>query len=87
MREPDPRPAAGLPAGLRERAVGINDVLERKIAGCCAYASQVGFQFGGVAEVGPRLTDFHRAEARRAGREGCAERFLVPERMTLLETQ
>ncbi len=82
IREPDARPAAELPARLQECVVGIDGVLERKIAGCCAYASQVGFQFGGVAEVGPKLTTFHQAEARQSSRDCCAERFLLPEGMT-----
>ena len=38
------------------------DVLERKIAGCSLYASQIGFQFGGTVALREKLTAFHRNE-------------------------
>ncbi len=85
LREPSAEPFPRLPGGLLDRAVGIDDVLERKIAGCCAYASQIGFQFGGAGEVRRRLTEFHRAEAECLGRAGHAERLLAPAHVTLLE--
>ena len=51
--------------------------LETKIAGCCAYASQIGFQFGGPDGVAAQLRAFHRAEAQAVEREPFAERFVV----------
>lgn len=85
LREPSAEPFPRLPGGLQDRVVGIDDVLDRKIAGCCAYASQIGFQFGGADEVRRKLTEFHRAEAECLGRAGHAERLLAPAHVTLLE--
>jgi len=85
LREPSALPSLRLPGGLQDRAVGIDDALERKIAGCCAYLSQIAFQFGGADKVRRKLTEFHRAEAEHAGRAGHAERLLVPAAATLLE--
>jgi LmbE family N-acetylglucosaminyl deacetylase len=79
IRQPDARPAPDLPDGLAERAVMLTpDGLARKIAGAGAYASQIGFQFGGADGVRHQLTEFAAAEAARAGRDGFAERFLAP---------
>ncbi len=78
FREPDARPSPLLPTGLQEQALDITDFLERKIAGCCAYASQIGFQFGGPDEVRRKLTDFHRQEAAQSGLAGHAERLRMP---------
>ncbi|MBV8916307.1 MAG: hypothetical protein JOZ05_25130, partial [Acetobacteraceae bacterium] len=50
-----------------ETVVGIAAALDRKVAAACAYASQIGFQFGGPEAAGRALRDF-------AGREG-GERF------------
>ena len=72
------RPSLMLPHGLEERAVDIGSQLQRKIDGACAYASQIGFQFGGAPEVEVKLRDFHEREARRAGKRGFYERFLAP---------
>ncbi len=38
-------------------------VLDRKIAGCALYASQIGFQFGGPAPLREKLISFHACEA------------------------
>ena len=66
IREPDARPAGLL--RLEEdlfpcRVPLANSVLERKIAGCSLYTSQVGFQFGGAAALREKLTAFHAAGA------------------------
>ncbi len=58
-----------------EKALSVVDVgsgLDRKVAACCAYGSQVGFQFGGSAQAGEIL----RAFAVREGSGVAAERFL-----------
>jgi LmbE family N-acetylglucosaminyl deacetylase len=77
IRQPDALPSSLLPDGLIERGVRIDRVLDRKIEGCCAYATQVGFQFGGSDQVRSKLTAFHRAEARRMGIDGAAEALLI----------
>lgn len=56
---------------LPETVVRIDAGLDRKVAASCAYASQVGFQFGGAAEAGQAL----RAFALREGNGEPAERF------------
>ncbi len=38
-------------------------VLDRKIAGCSLYTSQLGFQFGGSAALREKLAAFHAREA------------------------
>ncbi len=79
LREPDAEPSDLLPAGLVEVAVSLEpNVLDRKIDGACAYASQIGFQFGGADEVRRQLTEFHALEAERAGMDGYAEYLLAP---------
>lgn len=60
--------------GARVQVVGIGAGLERKLAASCAYASQIGFQFGGPAPLRAALRDF----ALREGNGEPAERFLVP---------
>ncbi len=77
IREPDARPSSLLPPGLTEQATPLSeDILARKIAGACAYQSQIGFQFGGPEEVARKLAEFHRAEAARMGLDGYAEACL-----------
>lgn len=66
IREPDAR-IAGL-LRLEEdlfpcRVPMSSAVLERKIAGCSLYASQIGFQFGGSVALREKLTAFHGREA------------------------
>ena len=66
IREPDARPAGllRLEEDLFPRRVQLSSaVLERKIAGCSLYASQIGFQFGGAIALGEKLTAFHGREA------------------------
>jgi LmbE family N-acetylglucosaminyl deacetylase len=56
-----------------EVAVPIDAALADKIAACTAYASQLGFQFGGRSTMAAALEDFAEAEARRCGWSGVAE--------------
>ena len=51
--------------------VGIGDVLECKVAAAQAYATQIGFQFGGAGKLGEALRAFAVAE----GGGLAAERF------------
>ena len=59
-------------AGLPQCAAGIAAGLDRKVAAGCAYASQIGYQFGGPAALGQAL----RAFAWEEGGGNPAERFL-----------
>jgi len=77
IREPNALPSLLVPEGLTEQATALSeDVMSRKIAGACAYASQIGFQFGGAAEVDRTLRAFHQSEAARMGLSGYAETYL-----------
>ena len=82
IREPDARPAGLLNASpLTQSRITLPDaLLARKIDGWCRYASQIGFQFGGVDGVREKLTAFHRAEA---GGHGYAETFLAAADLSL----
>lgn len=68
IREPGALPSAQL-SSCRDtlcRVAMPPDVLERKIAGCCLYASQIDFQFGGADGVREKLTVFHGLESGKA---------------------
>ena len=78
IREPNAQPSSLLPLDLIEQpALLSEEVIAQKIAGACAYKSQIGFQFGGPEEVACKLREFHRAEAIRLGRDGYAEANLT----------
>ena len=65
IREPDARPSGllRLEDDLFPCRVPLSSaVLERKIAGCSLYASQIGFQFGGALALREKLTAFHGGE-------------------------
>ncbi len=77
IREPNALPSALVPEGLTEQAAAMTEnTLARKIAGACAYQSQIGFQFGGPDEVDRKLREFHQSEAARMGLSGCVETYL-----------
>ena len=63
-RDADPKqPLRTLFSDLPVRAIGLDaDAQSRKLAACAAYATQIGFQFGGAAGLRERL-------AREEGRE------------------
>jgi LmbE family N-acetylglucosaminyl deacetylase len=71
LRNPNALPIVTL-EGLAPSTVAIGPWLERKVAASCAYASQVGFQFGGPLAAGSAL----RAFALDEGDGHAAERFL-----------
>ena len=78
IRQPAATPSPLLPAELSGGFVAFDEAeLEIKIAGCCAYGSQIGFQFGGADGVAAQLREFHQAEAQAVAREPFAERFVV----------
>ncbi len=74
IRDPLARAAAGVPAGPGS-AVDVTDTLGMKLDACAAFATQLGFQFGGPAGMRTSLSTFAQSEARAAGRSGAAERF------------
>ena len=61
-----------------ETGIPIGAQLERKLAACTAYASQLGFQFGGEAAMRAQLTAFAEAEGRRLEAGGPAEALVEP---------
>ena len=71
LRHPD---AAGAPevAG-DEVVVGIGGVLERRVAAARSYVTQVGFQFGGTAQVAGALGRLARDEGARHGVDSAVE--------------
>lgn len=71
IRNQSARPDVRL-SGLSGCAAGIAAGLGRKVAASCAYASQVGFQFGGAAALDQALRAFASSE----GGGSPAERFL-----------
>ena len=77
IREPGAQPSTLLePCRATHRRVALPpETLERKIADCCLYASQIDFQFGGADGVREKLTAFHRHEA--GGTDACAETLLA----------
>lgn len=79
IREPDARPAPLLPDGLAEEvAVDVAETLAAKLDACGAYATQIGFQFGGEEPMRCALSNFAAAEARRLNSLAAAEVFLPP---------
>lgn len=60
-------------AQVTECSVRLAAGLDRKIAASCAYGSQIGFQFGGPAQLAAALREF----ALREGGSHPAERILV----------
>lgn len=78
IRQPTAVPSTLLPSKLHQQGVAVDQTIERKIAGCCAYTTQIGFQFGGAAEVAHKLRVLHQREAERMNMPGYAEVFSVP---------
>lgn len=79
VREAAPKqPLAGLFAALAETTVRLDpDAQARKREACAAYASQIGFQFGGAAGLNARLAREEGLERfRLSGRLGAAIRGL-----------
>lgn len=63
-----------------EVAIDVGAAMEDKLGACAAYASQLGFQFGGPDGMADALRVFARSEAARCGGSGSAEVLLgVPE--------
>ena len=76
IREPGAAASPLLPEGLRERVTAMPEALmARKIAGACAYRSQIGFQFGSAEDADRKLREFHATEAARVGLSGYAETY------------
>jgi LmbE family N-acetylglucosaminyl deacetylase len=56
-----------------EVAVDVETALPDKLSACAAYATQLGFQFGGVERMRDALSAFADDEGRRCGAAGPAE--------------
>ena len=58
-----------LPVGVLKgwQSTNLAGVIDRKVAACKAYATQLGYQFGGVAGVGPALAGHASLVAEAAG--------------------
>lgn len=81
IRQPDAVPGDAFPGGLEEVRLPVEDVLDAKLAAASAYASQLGFQFGGVAP----MRDALRQLARREGDGVAVERlYATPAAMRML---
>lgn len=74
LRNPEAIPGVRT-AGLEACQIGIASGLDRKVAASAAYATQIGFQFGGPDAVGRALREF----AVQEGQGRPAERFLADE--------
>ena len=59
IRYPEALPSSLLPVNLAVRAVDFSARLEQKIAACGAYQTQIGFQFGGAADLSQSFRKFH----------------------------
>lgn len=76
IRGPEAAPDAALTALPPASALLSDGEIDRKVAACCAYRSQVGFQFGGPEAAAAALRGFALAEGASGGRDAMAERFL-----------
>jgi len=74
IRHPGAAPRFGTLPPDAEIAVPIDGApLAAKLDSCAAYASQIGFQFGGEAAMREALSRFAAAEAERLNAKGAAE--------------
>ena len=81
IRQPEAVPGDAFLGGLEDVRLPIEDTLDVKLAAASAYASQLGFQFGGAAET----MDALRQLARREGDGVAAERlYATPAAMRML---
>jgi len=75
---PDAAPDPSLPAGLRDAGVALTPAdLNAKLRGSACYATQVGFQFGGVDGLRRTLGADAASEGRRSNSGDAAESFLA----------
>ncbi|WP_047866410.1 PIG-L deacetylase family protein [Rubrobacter aplysinae] len=77
LRAPEATPRVPTPPEVSETGVVMRNELEDKLRACGAYESQLGFQFGGVGEMGRDLEEFSLSEGRRLGYGAPAEAFLA----------
>lgn len=86
VRHPEARPDAAALSALAEVVAAFGGIdLAAKLAACAAYASQLGFQFGGEAAMRACLRGFAGAEAARLGSSTrLAEALLVPDEAAAL---
>ena len=81
IRQPEAVPDEALMGGLEDVRLPVEDTLDIKLSASAAYASQVGFQFGGRRE----MMDALRQLARREGDGAVVERlYATPAAMRML---
>ncbi len=74
---PEAGPDPSLPAGLAEVGVALTTAdLDAKLRGSACYATQIGYQFGGVDGLRTTLGTHAESEGRRLGLGDAAEAFL-----------
>lgn len=84
LRAPQAPMSRALPERLRELVVTLGPAdLDARCTAACAYASQLGFQFGGPATADAILRRYAEAEGRRRRWDGPVEVLLAPEGVTL----
>ncbi|GAC1528707.1 MAG: PIG-L family deacetylase [Vulcanimicrobiaceae bacterium] len=78
LREPLANPTEPLASHVPATVAFALDAraLAAKLDACAAYATQLGFQFGGERSMRDALGDFALAEGRRFGADGPSEAFL-----------
>ncbi len=62
IRQPDARPGEAFLGGLEDVRLPVEDTLDVKLAASAAYASQVGFQFGGAHAMMDAMRHLARGE-------------------------
>lgn len=77
MRNPAAFPDHLLPPLPSTYAALRDGELDRKVEAACAYASQVGFQFGGAEAAGRALRRFAASEGASESDDVAAERFMA----------
>ncbi len=73
----DLRGGADEQGGLGEQGVDVSSVLGRKVGACQAYASQLGFQFGGPEGCADAVSALAGSDAQRRGVVGGAAEVLL----------
>jgi LmbE family N-acetylglucosaminyl deacetylase len=77
IRHPSATPSDRLPPGLPPFTVDVTEEGESAAQrGAACYRTQIGFQFGGEAELYAKLTAFRARASILGGTDGPAERFL-----------
>ncbi len=77
IRDPAAASPLDLPDGLAEQGVDVSEVVAAKVRSCQAYASQLGFQFGGPDGCADAVRALAVSDAGRTGAAGEAAEVLL----------